>query len=120
MRYILSYVSPSCTYSDWNSCNFGNVNGLLMCSLKICYTFYNLFCDKTLRNRKYMHAKSLQLSLTLYNPMDCSPPGFSAHGILQARILEWIAMPYSKGSFQVRDLTQVSCISCIGRWILCH
>ena len=41
-------------------------------------------------------------------------------GILQARILEWIAMPSSRGSFQSRDQTQVSCVSCIGRWILYH
>ena len=38
-----------------------------------------------------MYAKSLQSCLTLCNPMDCSPPGFSVHGILQARILEWVA-----------------------------
>ena len=43
-----------------------------------------------------IHAKSLQLCPTLYNPMDCSPPGSSVHGILQARILEWVAMPFSK------------------------
>ena len=41
------------------------------------------------------YAKSLQLCLTLCDPMDCSPPGSSVHGILQARILEWIAMPFS-------------------------
>ena len=40
-----------------------------------------------------MHAKSLQLCLTLCNPRDCSPPGSSVHGILQARTLEWIAFP---------------------------
>ena len=45
-----------------------------------------------------MHAKSLQLCLTLCDPMDCSPPGSSVHGILQARILEWVAMPTSRGS----------------------
>ena len=39
------------------------------------------------------HAKLLQLCLTFCDPMDCNPPGFSVHGILQARILEWIAMP---------------------------
>ena len=38
--------------------------------------------------------------LTLCNPMDCSPPGSSVHGILQARTLEWVAMPFSRGSFQ--------------------
>ena len=41
-------------------------------------------------------AKSLQLCLTLWNHMDCSPPGSSVHGILQARILEWVAMPSSR------------------------
>ena len=39
-----------------------------------------------------MCAKLLQLCLTLCNPMDCSPPGSSVHGILQARILEWVAI----------------------------
>ena len=39
-----------------------------------------------------------QLCLTLCNPMDCSPPGLSVHGILQARILEWVAIPFSRGS----------------------
>ena len=39
-----------------------------------------------------------QLSLTLWDPVDCSPPGSSVHGILQARILEWVAVLFSKGS----------------------
>ena len=43
--------------------------------------------------------------------MDCSPPGSSLHGILQARILEWVAMPSSRGSSQPRDQTQVSVIA---------
>ena len=43
--------------------------------------------------------------------MDCSPPGSSVHGILQARILEWVAMPSSRGSSLPRDWTQVSCTS---------
>ena len=43
--------------------------------------------------------------------MDCSPPGSSVHGILQARILEWVAIFFSKGSSQLRDQTQVSCIA---------
>ena len=50
-----------------------------------------------------MHAKLLQLCLTLWVPMECSPPGFSVHGILQARILKWVAMPSSRGSFLPRD-----------------
>ena len=43
------------------------------------------------------------------DPMDCSQPGSSVHGILQARILEWVAMPSSRGSPQPRDQTQVFC-----------
>ena len=46
---------------------------------------------------KYVCAKLLQLCLTLCNPMDCNPPGFSVHGIFQARILEWVAISSSKG-----------------------
>ena len=65
-------------------------------------------------------AKSLQLYPTLCNPMDCILPCFSVHEILQARILEWVAMPSSRGSFQPRDQTQVSCISCTGRQVLYH
>ena len=45
---------------------------------------------------------------TLCDPMDCSPPGSSVHGILQARTLEWVAIPFSRGSSQPRDQTQVS------------
>ena len=45
------------------------------------------------------------------DPMDCRPPGSSVNGILQARILEWVAISYSRGSSQPRDPTQVSCIA---------
>ena len=48
---------------------------------------------------------------------DCSPPGSSVHGIPQARILEWVAIASSRGSFWPRDQT---CVSCTGRWILHH
>ena len=44
-----------------------------------------------------MHAKLLQLCSTLCNPVDCNVPGFSVHGILQARILQWVAKPSSRG-----------------------
>ena len=50
-----------------------------------------------------------QSGLTLRDPMDHSLPGFSVHGILQARILEWVAIPFSRGSSLPRDRTQVSC-----------
>ena len=58
--------------------------------------------------------------LTLFITMDCSPPGSSVHGILQARILEWVAISSSRGSSRPRDQTCVSCTCCIDRWILHH
>ena len=48
---------------------------------------------------------------TLCDPADCSLPGFSVHGILQARILGWIAIPFSRGTSQPRNRTLVSCIT---------
>ena len=58
------------------------------------------FGDKTNVLCVRVCAKLLQLCLTLCDAMDCSPPVSSVHGILQARILEWVAMPFSSGSSQ--------------------
>ena len=63
-------------------------------------------------------AKSLQSCPTLCSPLGCSLPGSSVHGILQARILEWVAMPSSRGSSRPRDRTRVSCSSYTGRRVL--
>ena len=49
--------------------------------------------------------------LTLCDPMDCRPPSSSVHGILQARILEWVAIAFFKGSSQPKDQTWVSYIA---------
>ena len=57
-----------------------------------------------------MHAKSFHSCPALCNPMDYSPPGSSVHGILQARILEWAAISFSRGSLQPRGPTRISCI----------
>ena len=48
---------------------------------------------------------------TLCNPVDCSPPDSSVHRILQARILEWVAISFSRGSSQPRDRSQISCVA---------
>ena len=56
----------------------------------------------------------------LCDPMDCSPPGSSVHGILQARVLEWVAVSFSRSSSRHRDQTHVSYVSCIGRRVLYH
>ena len=50
----------------------------------------------------------VQSYLTLWDPMDCRLPGFSVHGVLQARILRWVAIPFSRGSSLPRDQTQSS------------
>ena len=53
----------------------------------------------------------VQLCLTVYDPIDCSLPGTSVHGILQVRILEWVATSFSRGSSRPRNQTQVSGIA---------
>ena len=57
----------------------------------------------------FLCAQSLQSCPTLCDPMDHGPPGSSVHGILQARTLEWVAIPF-RGSSQPRDQTPVSCV----------
>ena len=68
-----------------------------------------------------VHAELLHLACpTLCNPKGCSPSGSSVHGILQGRILEWVAMLSSRGFSQPRDPTRISYVSCIGRRVLYH
>ena len=64
-------------------------------------------------------AKLLQSCLPLCNAMDCSPPS-SIHGIHQARVLEWFAMPFARRASLPRDQTYISYVSCIGRQVLYH
>ena len=78
-------------------------------------------CEKeklTLWGPKSSESEVTQSCLTLCIPMDCSPPGSSLHGIFQARVLEWIAISFSKGSSWTRDRTWVSCIAgwCFTSW----
>ena len=60
---------------------------------------------------------------TLCDPVDCTLPGFSVHGIFQARTLVWVAIPFSRGASWPRNWTRISCISGISKWVLyrlCH
>ena len=80
-------------------------------------------CDESYgRKAKYlMHTKSLQSCPTLGDPMYCGPPGSSVHGILQARILEWVACTLLQGIFPTQGSnSHLSTSTCIGRWVLCH
>ena len=86
--------------------------------LWICF-----WMNKTEERLSNVCAKSLQSYPTLCNPMDCSPPDFSVHGILQARILEWVSMSSSRVSSWPRDWIGVSYVSYIVTWVLyqyCH
>ena len=62
-----------------------------------------------LKMKEWMKVSVRQLCPTFCIPMDWSLPGSSAHEILQARILEWVAVPLSRGSSQPKDWTQISC-----------
>ena len=77
-----------------------------------------LKCEVIIAKSFHVWAKSPQTCPTLCDPMDYSLPGSSVQGILQARILEWVAISSSRGSSQPRDQTYISYVSCIGRWIL--
>ena len=68
----------------------------------------------------YHGVRKVASVMSLCNPMDCSPPGSSVHGISQARILEWVALSYCRESSSLRDQTHVSCVSCIGKQVLYH
>ena len=83
-------------------------------NIYFCFTDYVKACDCV------SESEVAQLCLTLCNPMDCSPPGSSVHRIFQARILEWVAICYSRRSgIEPTFLGSI----CLGRWIpyqLCH
>ena len=72
-----------------------------------------IICSMATWRQTMLHAKSLHSPLTLCNLMDCNLPGPSVLRILQARILEWIFMPSSRGSSWPRDQT---CVSCVLHW----
>ena len=72
--------------------------------------------EKQLYLRVCCHISCVQLC----KPMDCSPPGSSVHEILQAKILEWVAISSSRGSSYPRNRTWVSCVSCTeGGFVTC-
>ena len=81
---------------------------------RILYTQYNKRLVKILWNFLDKNGLVAQSCLTVCNPMDCSPPGSSVHGILQTRILEWVAIPFSRGCSWLRSRTLFSCI--VGRF----
>ena len=110
-------ISPcflACKASDEKS-NYNISVGLFLdCSVLLTdMAFLGQYCIVLITIILYvcMCVLVTQSCLTLCDPTDCSLPGFSVHGILQAAILEWIAIPFSRGTSQPRDRTLVSCIT---------
>ena len=98
-------------FLNWNSYPlWSNVTCSDGPSLTVCVCVCVCVCART----------RAQSCLTLCNPMDSSLPASSVHGILQARILERVAISSSKGSSWPRDWTFISCISCIDEQIFYH
>ena len=89
-------------------------SGFIICSTHETLSFC-LFCFN--RNAFYWVCSVTQSCLTLCNPMDCSLPGSSVHGIFQARILEWVAISFSRVIFLIQGLN-VHLLYC--KWILYH
>ena len=106
---VLICISPVISYVDY----------LFLCWPSVCF---HMCCFIPCSQQVFVIgtlvcAKSLQLYPTVCNPMDCSLLGSFVHGILQVRVLEWIAISFSRASSWPRDRIRVSCI---GRRVLYH
>ena len=98
--------------------NFCSLLWLLMRTVIMVIWENGLFRESAVRRGQILTAKSLvtQSCPTLCNPMDCNLPGSSHHGIFQKRVLEWVAISFSRGSSQPRNQTWVSCFA--GRYFI--
>ena len=113
----------------WWVCNCGSLCCSRSKSRSIFYRLPRAALSETSNNDSLryhsfsacVHAQLLcRDSLTVCDPVDCSPSGSSVHGILQARILKWVAMPSSRGSSPPKDQTRVSCVTRIAGKFLTH
>ena len=97
-------------YFSFKNFAFLEVSFTMVCSPRFLYSIIsgnNTITFNTWRSE----VKFAQSCPTLWDSKYCSPPGSSVHGVLQARIMEWVAIPFSRGSSQPRDRTWVSCIA---------
>ena len=107
-----SFEQPSVFFTCWLGVgcqsNFGKEGskraGYLSSGSSPAFSCLQLIINVSFGVSYMLSPKLLQSHLTLCNPVDCSPPGFSVHGILQARILEWVAMPFSRGFCYFRPI----------------
>ena len=110
--------------SDWTELNYSPKAKYGVPSISVNKASYNShshqFTDCKWQGHAVCMLSPFKLCLTLCDPMDWSPLGFSIHGSPQAKILEWGAISSSRGSSRLRDQTHVSYVSWIGRWVLYH
>ena len=99
---------------EWVAISFSRGSGIQPMSPALAGGFFTTEIFFFLKSPYLLKVKVLatQSCLTLCDSMDCCPPGSSIHGILQARILEWVALPFSRESSQPGNQTQVSHIAC--------
>ena len=104
------HTSPEiCIFQNWNSIAIKQLLGLSALPSSTLATIILLSVSKDLTTLDTSgHCHCVQSCLTLCDPMDCSPSGFSFHGIFQARILEWVAIFSSRGSSRSRDWTWIN------------
>ena len=100
--------------------NVSNSNGCKDEASVACWPLTSYCVARSRLGKRKVKVLVAQSCPTLGNPMDCSLPGCSVHGILQARILEWIAMPSSRRSSQPRKRTHICYVPWIGRQVLYH
>ena len=107
----LSVVSPMMTKSKWQLFLLSPSSTLYPFSLFMLYQNNNALPRRLISiEYKVVACLVAKSSPTLCDPLDCSPPGSSVHGISQARILEWVAISFSRGSSWPREWTHISCI----------
>ena len=119
----ISFLHSSCSFLSCLNCfkNMASNHLEIMLPPKKLVPLSLFSCSVSLSaNGTCVCAKLLQSCSTLCDPRDYSLSGSTVHGILQARIMEWVAVPSSRGSSQPRDRTWVSYMSCIGRQVLYH
>ena len=112
---LLSIIRERCAKEGGNRKkeNLGPTSGSMYLAVWSSKTMQGFFRQRKLSISSdssgfLLHAKLFQLCPTLCDPMDYSPPGSSVHGILQVRMLEWVAILFFRGSSQLRDWTWVS------------
>ena len=101
-------MPPMCTHFKFNIPVLRYVPQVTQPSdyISLDHTFLKYDLENSVKVKVTLKVKVTQSCPTLCDPMD-----YTVHGILQARILEWVAFPFSRGSSQTRDQTQVSCIA---------